>query len=100
MTTVKKRRPIAREERDGLTVVLHPALVESFREWLGSRGLMLGRIPLKQPIYVVTPTDATLAREFICPHCDKPLTRLSPQCVYASGHEISVEWLARRRHKK
>lgn len=46
-----------------IEVVLHPALIEPFKDWLGQRGLLLARLPedLQDPerleAYIVTPKE-------------------------------------------
>jgi hypothetical protein len=50
-------------EPDPIQVLMHPALVEDFRSWLGGRGLELRRFvaPVRFPSafesFLVTPTD-------------------------------------------
>ena len=53
---------------DPIEVVLHPALIEPFKEWLGQRGLELARLPdelqdeERLESFFVTPTEETMRR--------------------------------------
>ena len=51
-----------------IEVVLHPVLIEPFREWLAQRGLLLARFPAEMQesgrleSFFVTPTDEAMRR--------------------------------------
>ena len=53
---------------DPIEVLLHPALIEPFKQWLGQRGLLLARMPEEMQcedgleLFFVTPTDETMRR--------------------------------------
>lgn len=58
------------ESEEPIEVVIHPALIEPFKEWLGSRGLMLARMPemfqrkddLELFMAMATPTEETMRK--------------------------------------
>jgi hypothetical protein len=53
---------------DPIEIVLHPALIEPFKEWLGRRGLLLMRLPdelqdaERLVAYIVSPTEEAMRR--------------------------------------
>lgn len=56
------------ERDDPVEVVLHPALLPAFQDWLDTRGLLLARLPEdlqsedSLEAFIVTPTDEAMRR--------------------------------------